>query len=116
MTKPPERGRMLIAGLALLGCARSADTGARAVHRDSAGIRIVESRQAASADSEGWSIAAEPILQLGEAEGDTLLEFTRIRTVASLANGRIAVAVGQPPQIRILRPVGPFHHGRGSAR
>jgi hypothetical protein len=80
--------------------------------RDSAGIVIVEN-DAAMAES-GWHVSAEPLLQIGVAQGNAPYEFDDIEAVWRLADGRIVVADGGSRQIRFFDAAGAFLYARGS--
>lgn len=68
--------------------------------RDSAGIRIVESSAPqASADS-GWTVSAEPVLELGSKEADPGQRFHYVEVARRLSDGRIVVAQSAPPALR----------------
>jgi hypothetical protein len=79
--------------------------------RDSAGIVIVEN-DAAMAES-GWHVSAEPLLQIGVAQGNAPYEFDDIEAVWRLADGRIVVADGGSRQIRFFDAAGVFLSASG---
>jgi len=108
MTSASFISRATILSLPLLACAKPPAAEDRAVRMDSAGVLIVENHRPQWSDSAGWLLSDEPIFQLGQADGDTLLEFNRIRRSVTLADGRIAIALGQQPQIRLFDRSGHF--------
>jgi hypothetical protein len=81
------------------------------VMRDSAGIVIVEN-DGAMAES-GWHVSAEPLLQIGVAQGNGPYEFDDIEAVVRLADGRIVVADGGSRQIRFFDAAGAFLSASG---
>jgi len=74
--------------------------------RDSASIRIVESFEPAWGEGEGWTLSAEPILEIGVVEGEAVYQFDGVRDVARAPNGNIVVADGGTQEIRIYDPQG----------
>jgi len=62
------------------------------VVRDSAGVRIIENPGQVWSESEQWRLSPEPVLQIGAVDGDPPHLFSRITTIAPLADGRIVVA------------------------
>ena len=46
--------------------------------RDSAGVEIVESGSPLLSGAEAWSVAADPILQIGQIEGEAPYLFTNV--------------------------------------
>lgn len=67
--------------------------------RDSAGIAIVESAGPALAPS-GWTLSSEPTLRIGAVEGEGAEQFTVVRGVTQLADGRIVVLDQETSEIR----------------
>jgi hypothetical protein len=70
--------------------------------RDSAGVRIVESRE----PLESWSIPDEPTLSLGTTSEDGPTQFFQIRGMAFLPGDRFVVANGGTEQLRIFDATG----------
>lgn len=84
------------AALALLGAACGGDASAAGpAVRDSAGIRIVQTEQPTWRDGQGWRVAAEPLLDVGAAEGDANQQFARVADALRLSDGTLLVADGQ---------------------
>lgn len=92
--------------------------GGEMVH-DSAGVRIVESDPNDAGSKLPWHVEADPLLRIGEVDGDPALLFTSIMSVAA-QNGTIAVADQRARDLRLfdmggvplahvtrLEPVGP---------
>lgn len=93
------------------------------VVRDSVGIEIIESNQAAWGEGQEWQLSAEPLLEIGDAEGDSLYEFFRITGVHRTGDGGIVVANAGTSEIRFydaegrfLRAVGRRGEGPGEYR
>lgn len=93
------------------GCGTGSSGRAPAV-RDSAGVRIVESRAAAWGGSGRWSVAESPLLDIGSSEGPEEYQFYRVAGALRLADGRIVVADGGSSEIRIYDSAG--NHQRTS--
>ena len=70
------------------------------VERDSAGVRIVESRRPAWSASDAWTVSSTPVLQIGVVEGDPHYQFFRIAGARRLTSGEIVVADGGAREIR----------------
>jgi hypothetical protein len=85
--------RVALLGAVLAACGAEAEGGAGAVTvRDSSGIEIVESRGDGWEDDEGWRLSAQPLLEIGVAEGSPEYLFDRVTGARRLADGRIVVA------------------------
>jgi hypothetical protein len=98
--------------LLLAACgAEPASRGTEPTVRDSAGIVIVTNGSAAT--ESGWHVSAEPLLQIGVAEGNTPFEFDDIAAVVRLPDGRIVVADGGSRQIRFFDARGAFLSASG---
>jgi len=93
--------------LALIACG-TADGGGQGevTRRDSAGIAIVENAGSVWAEGEGWTLDAEPLVQIGGDAGDRLYDLGRISGAVQLADGAIAVTNGATNEIRIYGPDG----------
>lgn len=70
--------------------------------RDSAGIRIVESRTSAWAPGEEWTIAPSPSLEVGVESGQPEYEFASIWAATRHPDGRIAIVDGGAAEVRIF--------------
>jgi hypothetical protein len=82
--------------------------------RDSAGVRVV--LYAASArPAQRWSLDPKPLLEIGGADARGVTEFTEIRGVVRLSDGRVAVANGATNEIRIFDSTGAFQGTAGRA-
>ena len=55
-----------------------------------------------------WVLSERPLLRLGAAVGDVNQEFSQIRGVVRLSDGRIVVADGGSQQLRYFGPTGTF--------
>jgi len=78
--------------LAMGGCLSDAPGHAGFEVTDSAGVEIVFSSEPVWEDGAGWSVAAEPRLQLGSMESDEPYLLDRVVGVVRLEDGRVAVA------------------------
>lgn len=94
-----------VPGLAFLpvlaACASDAPRGGGAVEvRDSAGVRIVQSRAPAWREGEGWRIGAEPLVRVGRVDGPEAEQLYRVLGAVRLSDGAIAVANSGTGQVR----------------
>jgi hypothetical protein len=96
-------GRLLCAAAVLsAGCAETGG-GGNATITDSAGVRIVANSAPAWSPGEEWRVAGAPSVSIGDSSRSPAEEFTAIRRVLSLPDGRIIVANGNaPPELRVF--------------
>jgi hypothetical protein len=95
------------ASLLLYACGGGAPQPAVTV-RDSAGVRIVESRAPTWRAGEGWRLARAPALTIGVAQGDPNYELEQVTGVVRLGDGRIVVADGGSGELRFYDKRGRF--------
>jgi hypothetical protein len=92
---------LLLLGAAgsILSCAEAAPV--VALRRDSAGMEIVENREPAWPQGRGWTVSAEPLLDLG---GDSTPAeiFHFVRGIVQRNDGSIVVADGGTSEIRVF--------------
>ncbi|HSR41508.1 MAG TPA: 6-bladed beta-propeller [Longimicrobiales bacterium] len=81
--------------------------------RDSAGIRIVESRWRPQELAEGWSVGSEPTLSIGVLEGAPEEELHQVAGAARLSDGRLAILDAGTDRLRVFGPDGAFLHEVG---
>jgi hypothetical protein len=97
------------------GCEKSAAPAPTFTVRDSAGIEIVESA-APLLGSGAWRVSEEPVLQIGELEGDERYLFSQIAWhsrsglggVFRMEDGRIVVADSRERTVRFFDPSGEY--------
>ena len=107
VTRLPLRAAVAMAGMAVIvGC--SPPSGGGSVTRDSAGIRIVESRSPAWTDRAGWAISDSATLQIGAMEGPVEYQFESIAAVRELTDGRVVVADHRAGQLRAYDATGRY--------
>lgn len=83
----------------VIGCGpEDAPSGGVAV-RDSAGIRIVESPEAARFPAH-WRVASEPHWEVGELEGEPAYLFSRVVGAMEVAGGEVVVGNGDTNELR----------------
>ena len=114
MRFPSHGGRLLavlIMPLAIACSMSEAERGAPTV-RDSAGVRIVENTVPAWGGAE-WSLSPEPILSIGQQDGDAAYLFHGVLRALQLSDGRIAVANQGSSEIRFFDAEGRFLSGVG---
>lgn len=107
-------GACAVLSLAAAACGGDAASAGPAV-RDSAGIHIVQNDAPAWKDGEGWTIAAEPLRDLGVAEGDPHQQFARVADALRLSDGTLLVADGQANEIRAFDAQGGYLRTLGRA-
>lgn len=97
----------LVSAACLAGCSSpDGGVGGAAVTRDSAGIRIVESRAAAWPEGAGWAVSDTPAVDIGGGDGGAPYELSRVAGALRLADGRLAVANVATGEVR-------FYDGQG---
>jgi hypothetical protein len=93
--------------IALVTAAACADGDApRVTLRDSAGITIAENAPDALDRAAAWRVDSQPMLSIGELEGDSVYQLYRVGGAARLADGRIAVLNSGTRELR-------FYDGSG---
>ncbi|UCD23064.1 MAG: hypothetical protein JSW51_08325 [Gemmatimonadota bacterium] len=102
----PRLSKHLLYALGLAACS-GAET-QPATTRDSSGIEIVESWQPQWQAGDGWHLSADPILQIGTADGPQELQFHQIEGAIVLADGRVVVANAGSGEIRFFGESGGF--------
>ena len=102
---------LALSAVALVGCDAASERSRVAV-RDSAGIRIVESRAEAS-DGEGWTVDNRPVLEIGMVEGAPEYQLSQVRGAVRLVDGTVVVANGGTNELRWYRPDGHFARRAG---
>lgn len=96
----------LLAGITV-GCDASRSNES-VIRSDSAGVEIVETRRVAWYSGSEWAVSDEPILAIGQMEGDPPYLFSDIRGVVRLQDGRIVVGDGQSRELRFFDKNGLF--------
>lgn len=76
--------------------------------RDSAGVTIVENRGAVWGSGAGWTLATEPVLEIGATHDAPEYELAGVEDAIQLPDGRVVVADGGSREIRIYGPEGDF--------
>jgi hypothetical protein len=87
------------------------------VARDSAGVAIVESRGPRWTAATAWVIGADPVLDIGAADGSAEFQFDGIEGLLRLEDGGLVVADAGSGELRFYDPAGRFSKktgGRGS--
>jgi len=83
--------------------------------RDSAGIEIVEISGATLESLPEWTLTREPILSIGEIDGEEPYLFSQIRSVRPLSDGGYAIVDRLARDIRIFDSTGRFVRRMGGA-
>lgn len=76
-----------------------------AVVRDSAGVTLVENARLPEGAG-GWSLGAEPTVEIGVLEGDAAYQLYNVRDARRLPDGRLAILDGGSSRVRIYGPDG----------
>jgi len=97
---------LFLAGALLLGCGKGEDTPTGFTVTDSAGVTIAESTLPLWPEGEGWTIAPEPEVVIGEADGADEYILDEVMDVKRFDDGRIAVLDGGSSQVRVYDPAG----------
>ena len=74
--------------------------------RDSAGIRIVENALPAEGSRLDWRLGPEPLLTIGQMEGEEPYLFERIFGATMLSDGRIVIGDDGPKELRVFDQLG----------
>jgi hypothetical protein len=98
--------------LALWGCGRDARP-AGPIVRDSAGVTIVENSDPQWAEGEGWRVSAEPSLDIGVVEGDSVYQLFRVTGALMTSVGGVLVANSGNGEIRFFDSDGVFQRSTG---
>lgn len=86
-------------------CAETPHVSEVMVH-DSAGVRIVQIAQLEELELPVWSVAGDPVVIIGDAEGQPGHDLFGVRGGGVLSDGRIVVADGTSAQLRVFSPGG----------
>ena len=110
-----EYSRFAALWLAVLGgCSGDTErSGPASTMRDSAGIRILENFAPTLPAESAWTIASEPTLRIGTADGTSEQLLHRVAAALRLSDGRIVIANSPPPMVRWFSRDGRFLHGTG---
>ncbi len=104
-----DPGRVVVLLLCGITACSDGDSGPPlVVHRDSAGIEIVEAMRSLWGDSSGWSIDRNPILDLTLSGSGPPHEFFRVRGLQQRSDGSLMLANRASQQIRAYSPEGEF--------
>ncbi|MDE2984799.1 MAG: hypothetical protein OXU69_08840 [Gemmatimonadota bacterium] len=76
------------------------------VLRDSAGVHIAENPRPPAGSGLGWEVGPEPAVRIGSADGEDPYLFHRVWDMATLGNGRIAVADAGSEELRVFDSMG----------
>lgn len=110
---PPHLARpsAILASMVLLaGCGDAPnEEGVEPIVRDSAGIAIVDSPVPDRGEADGWRIAPEPAVTIGDRDGEDPYLFADVQGAGQLADGRIYVLDWAPHfELRWFDPRGRF--------
>lgn len=101
-------GCVALAISAILPAACGGRAGPAFIARDSAGVRIAESRAPAWSAGSRWTLGPAPTLRIGSLNGPPELQFDGVVDALRLADGRIVVADGGSGEVRFFGPDGAF--------
>jgi hypothetical protein len=77
-----------------------------ATTRDSAGVEIVTVNRTQWPRPDPWVVEAEPLLDMGDLDGDESQQFFRVRGLARFSDGRVLVANSGSSQVRAYSSAG----------
>ncbi len=104
----PITRRTLAVLLAVPFAACSRDGGPAFSVRDSSGVEIAESREAAAGDGPALVLSAEPVAQAGSVDGAPETQLDQVRGIALLSDGRVVLANGATDELRFHAADGRF--------
>ena len=93
--------------LATVACADVGAPSARTTIRDSAGVRIAETVLPPDGEAPTWRVDTVPSVVIGDGRSPDH-ELDRVGRVLRLTDGRIVVANGRPPELRVYDSSGAF--------
>ena len=91
---------LVLTVLALAGCEGASGRSGGFAVRDSAGVRIAESSAPAWRQGEEWKLSAEPLVQVGEVEGEPAYQLSQVAGAVKLGDGSLVVANAQSHELR----------------
>ncbi len=94
--------------LPLIACGGGADRSRGPVVRDSAGVTIVENREPAWPEGEGWRLSETPLIDIGALEGAPEYQLFRVVGAVRLSDGRIVLANAGTHQLRFYGADGTY--------
>lgn len=109
--RDPERSLALeipLLAVALAACGGGAAPEGDVTVRDSAGVRIVENREGRWGPGEAWTVAENPLLDIGAVGGAPEEQFGDVEGVVRLEGGPIVVADGAARELRFFTAAGEF--------
>lgn len=105
---------VVFAAIAFLGCeSAGTDTPAGTDRiqyeaRDSAGIRIVESRWPGSGSGPGWEVGAEPLVSIGSRAASESFQLYQVQDATRLSDGRLVAANGGSNELLVFGDDGSY--------
>lgn len=83
------------------------------LHTDSAGIPIATAVEPLWGPDEGWTVADEPLVEIGTVDGPLEYQFSEVVAAARLSNGDIVVADRGASELRSYAAAGNFQWSAG---
>ena len=77
-------------------------TGIRTLVRDSAGVRIVENARPPDGSRLDWRLGPEPLVSIGQLDGEEPYLFERVFGATMLTDGRIVIGDDGPKELRVF--------------
>lgn len=104
----PHLASALLGAVASAACiASEPDAGVPAATvRDSAGVTLVENPAVPADARTGWTLGAEPLVEIGALEGAEAEQLYRVRDATRLADGRIAIVNSGSQEVRVFDATG----------
>lgn len=116
---PRAASLVLLSGV-LVGCAtddgrEGGSDAVTVVRTDSASVELLTDSRTTAALPEVWTLASQPVLTLGDADGAGPFLFSRIGDVVPLPGGLVAVADGGSRELRLFNGDGTHVRSVGGA-
>ena len=85
----------------------------RAIVTDSSGVQITRFTRSVSTIGSTWTVAPEPVLDIGVQEGESAFELDRVVGARRLSDGSIVIADGGSGELRLFDSGGRFIRSMG---
>lgn len=106
---------LLAACVLVTACGASGPSQADVLHRDSAGVAIIESPASLALAPLPWSVDTQPQLTIGQLDGELAYQLHRLSGVAATPEGGMLVVNGDPAELRFYDSTGQFLRAAGRA-
>ncbi len=110
---PTPPAFLALAGLVAAVACDTAPASIHTIHTDSAGITIATAVTPLWAPGEGWTVEAEPLVEIGTVSGAPEYQFSEVVAAARLSTGDIVVADRGASELRSYEAAGTFQWSVG---